>query len=399
MQLKWNRVIWFTLVELIVVITIVWILSTIWFVSYSGYLTWARDSNRISQLTKLSDSLQVYSASKTLPLPDDSITISASWSSNIIWYQWFVGVDVLETIDYTNGWKDPKDDSYYTYYLTKDRSSIQLMSLMEEASSVAQLNTFKQSYWQFEERFPKVYGRKLWIITQSDTNLPVQNLVWVDNFDVVNEWDSFVAHISPEEDIEWDGSELRAVIPNGSCKRIKQTGGSKWNWYYTINPSGSWDVTVYCDMETNWWGWTMVSRSIDNSDFDWLPFGWFVSMGSPEDNSAPYSLWNQVRNIPFETVYLTVYDSGKNITWVTSLEVNDDDIFGGGNGTNSIAVEWCEGPEVAPWVTSCALFSYWGKFDSTESYWFSNNPSDTDDGLNRRRYGATFPFPWMIFVK
>jgi len=40
----------FTLVELIVVITIVGILSTVGFVSYSGYLTWARDSNRISQM-------------------------------------------------------------------------------------------------------------------------------------------------------------------------------------------------------------------------------------------------------------------------------------------------------------------------------------------------------------
>ncbi|MCD5375173.1 prepilin-type N-terminal cleavage/methylation domain-containing protein [Candidatus Gracilibacteria bacterium] len=38
----------FTLVELIVVITIVGVFSTIGFVSYSGYLTGARDSNRIS---------------------------------------------------------------------------------------------------------------------------------------------------------------------------------------------------------------------------------------------------------------------------------------------------------------------------------------------------------------
>jgi prepilin-type N-terminal cleavage/methylation domain-containing protein len=76
----------FTLVELIVVITIVWILSTIGFVSYSGYLTWARDSNRISQMVKLSDSLQVYSATKSLPLPDNYVEIHASWS--VIAYQW-----------------------------------------------------------------------------------------------------------------------------------------------------------------------------------------------------------------------------------------------------------------------------------------------------------------------
>jgi len=398
MQKRNKQFLWFTLVELIVVITIVGILSTVGFVSYSWYLTWARDSNRISQLTKLSDSLQVYGASKNLPLPDDNITISASGSNNVIWYQWYVWVDVLETIDYTNGWKDPKDDSYYTYYLTRDRSSVQLMSFMEEASSQAKLHPLKETYSQYEDRFPKVYGRKLWIITQSDTNIPVQEVVWIDNFDVVNESNSFVAYISPEENIQWNGSELREVIPNGSCRRIKQTGWSNGNGFYTINPSGSWDITVYCEMETQWW-WTMVARSVDNTDFNGLPFWWKVSTWSPNDNSTPYSLWEEVVNIPFETVYLAVYDTAKNITWVTSLEVNDNDIFGGSNGTSSIPVDGCNWPEVAPWVTSCALFSFWGKFDSTESYWFSNDPSDTDDWLNIRRYWATFPFPWMIFVK
>jgi len=56
-------------------------------VSYSGYLTGARDSNRFSQLTKLSDSLQTYAASKSLPLPDDYIEITASGASNVFAYQ------------------------------------------------------------------------------------------------------------------------------------------------------------------------------------------------------------------------------------------------------------------------------------------------------------------------
>jgi len=74
-----SRIRAFTLVELIVVITIVWILSTVGFVSYSWYLTWARDSNRISQLVKIGDSLQVYAANKSLPLPDDYVEVHSSW--------------------------------------------------------------------------------------------------------------------------------------------------------------------------------------------------------------------------------------------------------------------------------------------------------------------------------
>ncbi|MBL4746215.1 MAG: hypothetical protein JKY08_07580 [Flavobacteriaceae bacterium] len=113
--------------------------------------------------------MQVYAATKSLPLPDDYIEISAS--GTVIAYQGYAGVDVLETIDYTNGGKDPKDDSYYTYYLTKNRKSMQLLAFMEEQGSVAQnasLNSLltgemrPQAYGaNYENRFPKAYGSKL----------------------------------------------------------------------------------------------------------------------------------------------------------------------------------------------------------------------------------------------
>jgi len=175
----WNKSA-FTLVELIVVITIVWILSTVGFVSYSWYLTWARDSNRFSQLTKLSDSLQTYAASKSLPLPDDYIEITASWSESIIAYQWYVWVDVLETIDYTNGWKDPKDDSYFTYYLTKDRNSLQLLAFMENTLVQNRKQLYSSSYAiDYEERVLKTYGRNLWVLVSAEDttyNSPAQEI-------------------------------------------------------------------------------------------------------------------------------------------------------------------------------------------------------------------------------
>jgi len=258
----WRR--WaFTLVELIVVITIVWILSTVGFVSYSGYLSGARDSNRFSQLTKLSDSLQVYAATKSLPLPDDYIEITASWASNVIAYQGYVWVDVLETIDYTNGWVDPKDDSFFTYYLTKDRKSMQLLTFMEEQSSVSSIQNRTETYAaNYENTFPKTYGKKLWVLTQSITNIPVQEISSIINgsgyLDVINTTDEYIAHIWESERVTGTGAVISVLVglsksggKRFSCKDLKGCYPSYWDGVYTVY--SRWVSNVYCDMTTDWW--------------------------------------------------------------------------------------------------------------------------------------------------
>lgn len=65
-------------------------------------------------------------------------------------------------MDFTNGGKDPKDDSYFTYYLTKDRKSLQLLAFMEETLIKNTLQPNKQTYAaDYTNRFPKVYGNQL----------------------------------------------------------------------------------------------------------------------------------------------------------------------------------------------------------------------------------------------
>ncbi len=252
----------FTLVELIVVITIIGILSTVWFVSYSNYLTWARDSNRYSQLTKLSDSLQVYATTKSLPLPDYYIEITASWATNVIAYQGYVGTDVLETIDYTNGGKDPKDDSFYTYYLTKDRKSLQLMALMEEAGSVTQ-NTISNTTFaaDYSSRFPKVYGKKLWVLTEVDTNTPVQELSSILSgswyLDIVKTSKEYNSYISNDLVVTWSWTKIAWIefLNKYWSKNIKlsKDGGivfsSIWRWNYLNENEKCIDIVLFSEEE------------------------------------------------------------------------------------------------------------------------------------------------------
>jgi prepilin-type N-terminal cleavage/methylation domain-containing protein len=69
----------FTLIELIVVITILAILGTIGFLSIGGYSSKARDSARIGDLAQASKSLDLsIVTSGSYPMPDGSFAVTYS---------------------------------------------------------------------------------------------------------------------------------------------------------------------------------------------------------------------------------------------------------------------------------------------------------------------------------
>jgi prepilin-type N-terminal cleavage/methylation domain-containing protein len=97
----------FTLVELVVVATILAILWAVGFSAYTWYITWARDTNRLVQLTSIYDGLNIHTTKWSLPIPDDSIDIEMN--GNLVGYQWYAWENVLNTIGYKKWGKDPGD--------------------------------------------------------------------------------------------------------------------------------------------------------------------------------------------------------------------------------------------------------------------------------------------------
>lgn len=93
----------FTLVELIVTITIIAILWVIAFTAFKGFESSARDSTRSSDLANLSQWLDTsYIKTGSYPNPDNAFTVTYSgWS---LWYQWTVW-DTLINILSSNGSK------------------------------------------------------------------------------------------------------------------------------------------------------------------------------------------------------------------------------------------------------------------------------------------------------
>jgi hypothetical protein len=157
---------------------------------------------------------------------------------------------------------------------------------MEEAWNTASVLSSSTYAADYSERFPQVYGRKLWVLTQAETNTPVQELPAYAStpFDLSNETQSFTAHLSNEEKLTGTGVILRASVPNGNCNRIKQIWGSRGTGYYDAFING--ELTeVYCEMELAWGGWTLKRRNIW-----WITNpSWVTQYGDVRDDNQPYA--------------------------------------------------------------------------------------------------------------
>lgn len=121
----------FTLVELIVVITILAILWTIAFISLQWYSQSSRDSVRISDMSSMKNTLEYFFIDNwKYPQPTDWVNITYSWA--IVWNQWifwdtvFWNISKLDKIPL-----DPSTDNFYTYSVTSTRNKYQLWWVLE----------------------------------------------------------------------------------------------------------------------------------------------------------------------------------------------------------------------------------------------------------------------------
>ena len=116
----------FTLVELIVVITILAILGTIAFVSLQWYSKSARDSARISDMSRIKTSLELFKIEWwKYPDPSDATVITynevEAWTQWIFWQTTFRNVEKLDRIP-----RDPTTEELYIYSVTNTRKEFLL---------------------------------------------------------------------------------------------------------------------------------------------------------------------------------------------------------------------------------------------------------------------------------
>jgi prepilin-type N-terminal cleavage/methylation domain-containing protein len=298
----------FTLVELIVVITILAILATVWFISFQGHAQSARDSVRLSDLKSIEKQLSIFVLKNSkYPMPDDAVEITAS--GTLINYQWYAGARMLWTI-WVHGWgQDPLDGTYYTYTTNSTLTKYQLLWYLEGVEEVAMLGNDVHAW--LEDRYPMLRWSDLGILVDPITKEPVQNTgMWVD---VVNTGNWYTLYLNNDNlEINGTGSLLSLKLDfrineTWSCNAIFKNEKSNWDWVYKINPTWNSEFDVYCDMTTDWAGWTMVGYYNH----------WWLSYSS-------WALWNkEIYNIPWwklsDSITNNIFNNHLKLEWVWKL--------------------------------------------------------------------------------
>ncbi len=253
----------FTLVELIVVITILAVLATVAFISFQGYTSSSRDSVRLADLKNISKSFEI-NRTKWIdfPLPDKKVDIS--YSGTIFQYQWELSQNILEKdLNIFDGGVDPVTKKPYGYAVNFARNKFQIIWFLENNENTANISNSK-IFADNTDKYIKSHWDELWILLDEITKEIIINNNWnITEIDIENNSNNFALVLDEIE--TWDSEFIKNILSfriNNieSCRSILLNWNSKWDGVYIINPTWIlWnEFKVYCDMKTDWGGWTVV---------------------------------------------------------------------------------------------------------------------------------------------
>lgn len=289
----------FTLVELIVVITILAILATVGFLSFHWYSSKSRDVKRIADVVTIAKWLQVLvSKNSKLPEPSENKVIVGSGSTNLI-IQWKAWKSVLSIIWVFDA-KDPLDNLYYTYSTNKNYTKYQIMALLENNPLVKNINIHSKAYTQYSNRFKYIKWDKVWIISQPITNIPLNELETITQVDLSNDVNDYIISFWTNDSSTASGWNLYDEIINktilGNIEDQNESNPAALSWIEH-------DTNCLIDDIILWnqtWAWC------NSTLWDWFEW-WKQNNGSDGSISTCYdydannnasdlncSIWNQL---------------------------------------------------------------------------------------------------------
>lgn len=214
----------FTLVELIVVITILAILWTIAFLSFQGYSKNSRDSVRLNDIWKIDLSLELFiTVGSNYPEPSNSFDVMYyDWLAWTQWSIWDSLITNLKSLDVKP--LDPLYNNEYTYSVTKKRNEYQIWYLVES-----------NDFWSFSSN--EVYADS-WKKSKLSWNYNWRFL-WVDT----STWSYLLAVPSIISSLKWE-TDLLDILSNEAFVYYWQENVASsytntsltFSWWFDYNP-------------------------------------------------------------------------------------------------------------------------------------------------------------------
>lgn len=172
----------FTLIELIIVITILAIVSTLAFLWMQNYIQDAKNTKIVTELQNAQEWFSVYQIQHgNLPLPEDAITISSY--GFLLWYQWslwdMVAKEIKLSSTPTIQWKN----TYFVYNTDVQRNFFQIGWFLSNRS-----NYFSQTHADGEDKstFYTLWNQLGILFTQTWgslsplSHLKSESFTWID---------------------------------------------------------------------------------------------------------------------------------------------------------------------------------------------------------------------------
>lgn len=162
----------FTIVELVVVITILVILSAIWFSSYSDYLSEARDSQRKADLIQIESAMKNYKI-KRWAYPTTWSGFNIRYGSDVLAVQWVLNnTVVIWTLDKLP--IDPKVKKEYSFSTTSNQEEFQIAWTLENNGKAKAI-----VMWDYKTVSKNILPT---ILVASDSNIDISLPANIDRF-------------------------------------------------------------------------------------------------------------------------------------------------------------------------------------------------------------------------
>ena len=318
----------FTLVELLVVITILAVLWTVSFMYWQTYVKDTRDAVRITDMWSAEKALSLYAIKNDnqFPTPDNGVEVTYSWAE--VWTQWEFWKTVFKAVEIlSEEVLDPETYESYTYSVSSDWNEFQIWSI--EETWTLQTNLFINQVYAWDTVVPAIIKWNYnWVMLKMQTGsveyifaLPsiITSDLWTPtiNYIINNEklvyswyWNLPETYKNSRFKMDWWWSLNlvnvdKFVAFSGSLKNLKNNWSMQIDLIKKIQESYSWTIikdkkiiaeiltldTVNSQDKTKTLAKILIKNSFDPkiklTSTSWSSWWWWA-----QTCTFPFSIWN-----------------------------------------------------------------------------------------------------------